>query len=97
MTRDVIDLPISNDATASRARSVSSAHAGKGPSGAEDIAEALTAGFHAAVEAAIEAAHADGHAVSGIEDGVAVEYRPDGKKRAIDQTTDWSPTGWRHR
>ena len=33
----------------------------------------------------------------GIEDGVAVEYLPDGTKRAIDQTADWSPTGWRHR
>ncbi len=97
MTRDVIDLPPANEATASRARSISSAHAGKGPSGAEDMAEALTAGFHAAVEAAVEAAHADGHAVSGIEDDVAVEYLPDGTKRAIDQTTDWSPTGWRHR
>ncbi len=63
----------------------------------DDMAEVLTAGFHAAVEAAVEAAHADGHAVSGIEDDVAVEYLPDGTKRAIDQTTDWSPTGWRHR
>lgn len=95
MTRDVLDLPISTEATTSRVRPASSTHAGQGSS--EDMAASLTAGFRSAVGAAIEAAHADGHAVSGIEDGVAVECLPDGTKRPIDQTTDWSPTGWRHR
>lgn len=93
MTRDVIDLP--TEETTSRVRPASNAHAGKGAS--EDMAESLTAGFRAAVGAAIQAAHADGHAVSGIEDGVAVEYLPDGTKRVIEDLADWSPTGWRHR
>ena len=57
----------------------------------------LTADFATAVHAAIADAGAAGLAVSGYENGIAVELLPDGTKRPIDEAADWSPVGWKHR
>jgi hypothetical protein len=62
-----------------------------------DFATSLTLGFADAVREAVAKAHAAGLAVSGQEDGVAVELLPDGTRRVIDESCEWSPTGWRDR
>jgi len=68
-----------------------------GNASTDSLADALTAGFKKAVEAAIAKAHAAGLAVPGREGDRAVEYRPDGQIREIDEDTEWSPHHWRSR
>lgn len=63
----------------------------------DDFGRQLTEGFVAAVKDAIAAVHADGLAVSGYENGIAVEVLPDGTQHPIDESHPWSPTDWRDR
>lgn len=60
-----------------------------------EMANRLTEAFTKAVQQAIATAHAAGLAVSGSENGIAVELLPDGTKRPIDESCEWSPTAWR--
>lgn len=59
------------------------------------MGEALLVGFSDAVQLAIKNAHAAGLAVPGRENGVPVEYRPDGEIRRIEDSNAWSPESWK--